>query len=127
MSKRANIQVAESEVFIGRSLSLLLGEKGYHVETAESSKQVWQQIQKGFRPDVLFIDDLSSDFSGFQLCRMIKNNPEYKDIYVIWLTDRWRKSDIEKAKLVGIDEYMTKPFSPSKITRRIREIVNGNK
>ena len=125
MSENGSIQIADTEVFISRSLSLLLRKKGYQVETAISSKQAWEQIQKGYIPDVLFIDDLTSDFGGFQLCRMIKKNQIYKNIYVIWLTDRWRKSDIEKAQLVGINEYMTKPFSPSKVTRRIRDILNG--
>ncbi len=125
MIGKTNILIAVNEIFISRSLSLLLTEKGYRVETVRSSKQAWEHIQNGFNPDVLFVDDLSSDFCGLQLCQKIKENSQHQNIYVIWITDRWRKYDIEKAKLVGINEYMTKPFSPSKITRRMREILNA--
>ena len=58
MIGNTNILIAVNEIFISRSLSLLLTEKGYRVETVRSAKKAWEHIQNGFNSDVLFVDDI---------------------------------------------------------------------
>lgn len=120
------ILIAEREMIIRRSLSLAIRSKGHHVVAVENGKKAWEIITSGYHPNILFLDGRSEELYWIKLCKLIKNHEMLKDIRIIWLTDRWRQADMEKAKSVGIDEYVTKPFSPSGLLARIQEIVEGN-
>ncbi len=125
MKEVAKILIADDEPFIRRSLAFILKMNGCEVVSVKHGREAWENLNQGFEPDILFLDVMTPQFSGFKLCRLIKEHPRLRNIYVIWLTARWQKSDKEKAESVGIDEYITKPFSPSSIVRRVREIIEA--
>lgn len=123
MKNQATILIADDEPFIRRSLSFILKKEGYDVEQAEDGQQAWEKLLHGFKPDVVFLDIMMPRLNGFEVCKMIKSSVQFKDFYVILLTARWRNSDREYAETIGVDEYITKPFSPSYIARRLRTIL----
>ena len=63
------------------------------------------------------------DIDGLEATRMLKNDPETKDIYIIMLTAKGQKADYEKGFDAGADDYFVKPFSPLELIRKIEEAL----
>jgi two-component system OmpR family response regulator len=61
--------------------------------------------------------------NGLEVCQWLRQDPVLKDTYVIILTAKGQEADREKGLKIGADEYMTKPFSPSQVVNRIRELL----
>ena len=123
MNEQVSIMVVDDEPFIRRSLSFVLKQEGFQVEIAEDGKEAWEKLLNGIRPQIMFIDVMMPRLSGFELCKLIKSYVRFNDIYLILLTARWQDSDLRKAKSLGCDEYITKPFSPSFILQRVYKII----
>jgi DNA-binding response OmpR family regulator len=121
---KVNILIVDDEPFIRRSLALVFKQKGYQVHSAKNGQEAWEKLLEGLKPTIMFVDIMMPKLSGFELSRLVKSHHSFKDIYVILLTGRWQESDYKKATSIGIDEYMTKPFSPSQIIRRVENIEN---
>jgi two-component system alkaline phosphatase synthesis response regulator PhoP len=79
-------------------------------------------IQKT-KPALMFVDVMMPKKNGFEVCYEIKNDPVLKDIHIILLTAKGQEEDKIKGMELGADEYMTKPFSPSKIVERVQDIL----
>ena len=75
------------------------------------------------RPDLVFLDIMMPQLDGYEVCRRIKESDELSGTYVILLTAKGQESDRRKGMGVGADEYMTKPFSPSRAVARVNEIL----
>lgn len=78
-----------------------------------------------FRPDILFLDIMMPEINGYEVCRIIKNDPELKKTYVIILTAKGQVVEQERGREVGADEYIVKPFSPMEILVKIRNILEA--
>ena len=76
------------------------------------------------RPGLVFLDVMMPKKNGYEVCAEIKGDPTISDTYVIMLTAKGQESDRDKGLAIGADEYMTKPFSPSMITKRVREVLS---
>jgi|Deesub1362B_J571_1020462.scaffolds.fasta_scaffold03779_5 two-component system alkaline phosphatase synthesis response regulator PhoP len=123
MPEKHAILVADDEAFINRSLTFVLKQEGFQVISAHDGLEAWERLNQGEKPVIAFVDVMMPRMDGFELCRRIKSDPRLKDIYVIFLTARWQDSDREKARKAGGDEYITKPFSPSALVKKIRTIL----
>jgi len=122
MMKEKKIVVVDDEPFILRSLSYVLKREGYQVFSATNGEEAVQVI-RDVKPELLFLDVMMPKKSGFEVCREIKSDPDLKDVYVVLLTARGQASDKVAGMELGADEFMTKPFSPSKIVGRVKEIL----
>jgi DNA-binding response OmpR family regulator len=71
----------------------------------------------------VFLDIMMPQMNGYEVCEQIKQDPNLEDTYVIMLSAKGQQIDRERGLLGGADEYMTKPFSPSEVARRIRAIL----
>jgi DNA-binding response OmpR family regulator len=116
------ILVIDDEPYILRSLSYLLQREGYAVETASNGEQGLQRV-RSLRPKLVFLDIMMPQMNGYEVCEQIKQDPNLEDTYVIMLSAKGQQIDRERGLLGGADEYMTKPFSPSEVARRIRAIL----
>jgi len=112
----------DDEPFILKSLTFVLRKEGFLVESATNGVEAMEIIQRE-RPDVVFLDIMMPKMNGLEVCQWIRQDPLLRDIYVIILTAKGQEADREKGLKIGADEYMTKPFSPSFVVRRIKEIV----
>ncbi len=77
-------------------------------------------------PDVILLDIMMPGFDGYMTSKVIKRNPNTKDIPVIFLTAKKTKEDISKALAAGGSDYIMKPFDPSDLMTRLRR-VSGSK
>ncbi|MEW6034227.1 MAG: response regulator [Chloroflexota bacterium] len=75
------------------------------------------------RPDVMLLDIVMPGLSGLEVCRQLKADPETRGIKVIMLTALAQESQRELSQEVGADAYFTKPFSPTTLVGKIRELV----
>lgn len=116
------ILIVDDEPFILKSLSFVLSKEGFQIETANNGLEAMEKIEKN-KPEIVFLDIMMPKKNGMEVCQWIRENPRLKDIYVIILTAKGQEMDREKGFSIGADEYMTKPFSPSSVVKRLREIM----
>ena len=95
---------------IRRSGEIFLSQAGCQVMLAEDGFDGLSKVVDT-RPDVIFVDVMMPRLDGYQTCALIKNNPEFKNTPVVMLTSKDSLFDRARGKLVGSDQYLTKPFS----------------
>ena len=119
---QAKILVVDDEVYILHILDFILGAESYDVVTATNGVQALQKVREE-KPDLVILDIMMPKLDGYETCRMIKNDPTTKGIPVILLTAKGREVDQKLGREVGANDYMTKPFSPSKLIERVQAIL----
>jgi len=82
------------------------------------------ELTKTQKPDLILLDVMMPEggMDGFEVCKEIKNNPEFSDTTIIMLTAKSQESDKEQGLLSGADGYFTKPFSPLALMNKVDEI-----
>jgi len=119
---QAKILVVDDEVYILHILDFILGAENYDVVTASNGEQAIQKVREE-KPDLVILDIMMPKLDGYETCRMIKKDPATKHIPVILLTAKGREVDQKLGREVGASDYMTKPFSPSKLIERVQAIL----
>ena len=117
------ILVVDDEPFILKSLTFVLKKEGFQVDAAANGLEALEKIRTQ-KPGIIFLDIMMPKMNGLEVCQWIRNQPEFKDIYVIILTAKGQETDRERGLNIGADEYMTKPFSPSYVLKRIQDILS---
>jgi DNA-binding response OmpR family regulator len=124
MSDKPLILVIDDEPYILRSLSYLLTREGYSVQTANNGEEGLARV-RFLRPPLVFLDIMMPRMDGYEVCEQIKQDPALAGTYVIMLSAKGQQIDRERGLLGGADEYMTKPFSPREIAKRVRELLES--
>ena len=75
------------------------------------------------KPDIIFVDIMMPRLDGYQTCALIKNNPEFKNTPVIMLSSKDGLFDKAKGRIVGSDQYVTKPFSKVEILEAVQSYI----
>jgi len=120
--KTKKILIVDDEPFILKSLSFVLMKEGFQIDTANNGLEAMEKIRKD-KPDIVFLDIMMPKKNGMEVCEWIREDAALKSIYVIILTAKGQELDREKGFSIGADEYMTKPFSPSSVVKRLKEIL----
>ncbi len=123
MSK-AKILVVDDEPFICRSLTFVLRKGDYEVLEARNGEEALAAIRE-HKPDLVFLDVMMPKINGFEVTQQVRADPDLDGIKIILLTAKGQECDREIGKTAGANDYMTKPFSPSKILDRAREILGS--
>jgi DNA-binding response OmpR family regulator len=121
-TRQETVLVVDDEPFICRSLSFVLRKGNFNVVEARNGEEALAAVRQ-HKPDLVFMDVMMPKLNGFDVCAAIKQDPELKNTRVILLTAKGQDSDREFGAKAGADDYMTKPFSPTKILERAREIL----
>ena len=95
---------------------------GYEPATAGDGLEALAVIRE-HRPELVIVDAMMPGATGYEVCKALREDPDGPHPYVIMLTAGGRDSDREKAEESGVDEFMTKPFSPSALRERVKEIL----
>ena len=118
------ILVVDDEPFICRSLTFVLRKDNYKVYEARNGEEALAAI-KEHKPDLVFLDVMMPKINGFEVTERVRSDPELAGVKIILLTAKGQESDREVGKTAGANDYMTKPFSPTKILDRTREILGS--
>ena len=100
---------------IRRSGEIFLSQAGCLVVLAEDGFDGLSKVVDS-KPDIIFVDVMMPRLDGYQTCALVKNNPLFKDTPVVMLTSKDSLFDRARGKLVGADQYLTKPFSKKSLT-----------
>ena len=122
MPKR--VLVCDDEPYIVESVSYVVRRAGYEVLVAEDGDTALAAAQRE-RPDLVFLAIMMPGRPGDEVCRRLKADPATRGISVVILTARGQEEDERRARELGADEFMTKPFSPRKLQARLQEILGG--
>jgi two-component system alkaline phosphatase synthesis response regulator PhoP len=116
------ILVVDDEPNLVRSLTFFLSKGGYEVYSAHDGEEALQKMHE-VRPDIIFLDVMMPKKSGYEVCQEIRHSPELENIYVIMLSANGQETDREKSLTAGANEFITKPFSPIAVVRRVKELL----
>ncbi len=116
------ILVVDDEPFILRSLTFILKKNGYEVDSATNGEEAIEAILSG-KPRLVFLDLMMPKKNGLEVCSEVRQHQQLNDVHIIMLTAKGQEQDREKGLEAGANEYLTKPFSPSKVLERVRELV----
>jgi len=108
--KSLKIMVVDDSKTIRRTAETLLQREGFNVITAEDGFEALAKIANQ-KPDLIFVDIMMPRLDGYQTCALIKNNAQFKSTPVIMLSSKDGLFDKAKGRIVGSDQYVTKPFS----------------
>ena len=116
------ILVVEDDADIRGMLVFSLGRSGFSVTEADSAEAALRRLD-GILPSLVIIDWMLPRMSGVDLAQAIRRDPHTRDLPIIMLTARGEEADKLKGYDSGIDDYLTKPFSPRELVARIRALL----
>jgi twitching motility two-component system response regulator PilG len=117
------VLVIDDSKTIRRSAENLLTKEGYDVITAIDGFDALAKIADA-RPEIIFVDIMMPRLDGYQTCALIKNNSEFKTTPVVMLSSKDGLFDKAKGRIVGSDQYITKPFSRDELLGTIKTLVH---
>ena len=111
--------VIDDSQTIRRTAETLLTKEGFTVVTAQDGFEALSKIAD-HHPDLIFIDIMMPRLDGYQACALIKANPRYAGTPVIMLSSKDGLFDRARGRIVGSDEYLTKPFTRDELISAVR-------
>ena len=121
-SNTIKVMVVDDSVTIRRTAESLLKREGYSVVTAEDGFEALSKIVDN-HPDIIFLDIMMPRLDGYQACSVIKNHRLFKDTPVVMLSSKDGIFDKARGKLVGSQQFVTKPFTREDLLEAINQYV----
>ena len=118
------VMIIDDSKTIRRTAETLLKKAGCEVITATDGFEALSKITDQ-NPDVIFIDIMMPRLDGYQTCALIKNNHIYKNTPVILLTSKDGLFDRARGRVVGSDQYLTKPFTKDELLGAITSHISA--
>ncbi|MCB1691599.1 MAG: twitching motility response regulator PilG [Pseudomonadales bacterium] len=116
------VMVIDDSKTIRRTAETLLTKAGCEVTTATDGFDALSKIADT-NPSIIFVDIMMPRLDGYQTCALIKNNSAFQGTPVIMLSSKDGLFDRAKGRIVGSDQYLTKPFSKDELLSAIRDHV----
>ncbi|NLW55274.1 MAG: response regulator [Firmicutes bacterium] len=118
------ILIADDEPAIRFLIRATLEDQGYLLLEAADGLEAYE-LARSERPDLIVLDVMMPQMSGYELCSRLKADPAYRAIIVLMLTAKAQEADRKQAARAGVDYYLPKPFSPLDLTKIIRFLLAG--
>jgi twitching motility two-component system response regulator PilG len=116
------VMVIDDSKTIRRTAESLLKKAGCEVTTATDGFEALAKIAD-HHPDVIFVDIMMPRLDGYQTCALIKHNDVFKNIPVIMLSSKDGLFDRARGRIVGSEQYLTKPFTKDELLGAIKRYV----
>ncbi len=114
------VLVIDDSNTIRRSAEIFLKQGGYEVVLAEDGFDALSKVND-HAPDVIFCDILMPRLDGYQTCAIIKRNPRFTHTPVIMLSSKDGLFDKARGRMVGSQDYLTKPFTKDKLLQAVAQ------
>jgi len=118
----ASILVVEDEPAIQELISITLARNGHDVRRSVNAKEAYDEVVAAL-PDLILLDWMLPDGSGPSLARRLRSEPRTREVPIIMLTARAADDDKVQGLDSGVDDYVTKPFSPRELEARIQAVL----
>jgi DNA-binding response OmpR family regulator len=119
------ILIVDDEPSIVVPIQFLMEQQGYRVLVAENGEDALDAIYK-YKPDLILLDIMLPRIDGYEVCEIVRLNPEYRGIKIIFLTAKGREVEIAKGLSLGADAYITKPFSNTELVAKVKELLKNS-
>jgi twitching motility two-component system response regulator PilG len=114
----AKVLVIDDSNTIRRSAEIFLRQGGYEVLLAEDGFDALSKVND-HQPDLIFCDILMPRLDGYQTCAIIKRNPRFAGVPVIMLSSKDGLFDKARGRMVGSQDYLTKPFTKDQLLQAV--------
>jgi len=124
----AKVLIVEDDRYISKMYQLKLSLDGMDVQVADNGRIGVEKI-KEFKPDIILLDVLMPELDGYEVLKIIKAEPESKDIPVLILSNLGQEDHIQKGMQLGATGYIVKSqYTPSKVVEKIKQVLgDGSK
>ncbi len=122
MSQETTILIVDDESSIRDMIAVALDAAGFNTLTAENAHAALVSVVDQ-RPDLVLLDWMLPGGSGIELARRLKRDESTEEIPIIMLTARTSEDNKVQGLDVGVDDYVTKPFSPRELVARIKAVL----
>ena len=119
---QASVLIVEDEDALATLLQYNLEKEGYRVSVAGDGEEALTRLEES-PPDLVILDWMLPKVSGIEVCRRIRARAESRNLPVIMLTARSEESDRIRGLDTGADDYVSKPFSMTELTARVRAVL----
>jgi len=117
------VMVIDDSKTIRRTAETLLKKVGCDVITASDGFEALSKIADT-QPDIIFVDIMMPRLDGYQTTALIKNNKVFKSTPVVMLSSKDGLFDRARGRIVGSEQYLTKPFTKEELLGAIKDLVN---
>jgi len=118
------ILIVDDEPNIVTSLEFLMRASDYDVLVARDGKEALG-LAESFRPDLVLLDVMMPQRSGFDVCRSIRENPALRETKIVMLTAKGRAIEKDKGLNLGANAYVTKPFSTKELMITVCRLLSS--
>jgi putative two-component system response regulator len=124
--QKPRILIVDDESFYTDVLDNLLGQE-YEIDIVHNGEDALNQAASDPAPDLILLDVMMQDLDGYEVCKLLKKNPQTQNIPVIFLTVRSEVDDEVLGFNLGAVDYITKPMSPPIVRARVRTHIEIQK
>jgi len=117
-----SVLLIEDEPNIIEAIRFILSRDGWRVDTHSDGLTALDAV-RARRPDLVVLDVMLPNRSGYDILHDLREDPEFKELPVLMLTARGQKKDRELAEKLGASRFMTKPFSNGEVLETVRTLV----
>ena len=114
------VLVIDDSNTIRRSAEIFLKQGGYDVMLAEDGFDALSKVND-YQPNLVFCDILMPRLDGYQTCAIIKRNPKFGSVPVVMLSSKDGVFDKARGRMVGAEEYLTKPFTKDQLLQAVQQ------
>jgi DNA-binding response OmpR family regulator len=128
METRKKILIVDDEQINVDFFDLMLSKLGFLIEKAANGLEALDRV-KEFIPDLIMLDNIMPKMTGWEVTRILKNDPEYAewhDVPIIMFSAMDDVKDKIEGFELGVDDYITKPFNFSEVLARIRTVLRNH-
>ncbi len=118
------VLIADDSTTIRRSADVFLRKAGCEVMFGEDGFDALSKIP-AFKPDLIFVDIMMPKLDGYHVCAVVKQNPRFQATPVVMLTSKDNLFDRARARLLGADAYLTKPFTRETLLSAVSGHLRG--
>ena len=122
MKPRPKVIIVDDDRDTREMLTLALELEGFDVGQAANGLRLISAMHVD-RPDVILLDVMMSWIDGFELCRAVKKNDEFRDIPVIFISAKKTATDIRTGLAAGASDYFSKPIDMGRLLARIAQLI----
>ena len=119
------ILIVDDDPSIVMTVQFLMKQQGYNVLTAERGEDALDFIYR-YKPDLLVLDIMLPGIDGYEVCEIVKLNPDYAEIKIVLLTAKGRETEMAKGLALGADAYFVKPYSNAELVAKVRELLHNS-
>jgi len=116
------ILIADDEPQLRLLVRTTLETDDFVIHEAEDGQEALE-LANQVNPDLFLLDNMMPKLDGIAVCRHLRDNPRFCDRPIIMLTAKTQQQDLAQGKAVGVNHYLTKPFSPLELITLVEAIL----